>query len=215
MEPGGGSRRGAWIVGGVATVIAAVVIVIVVVVLGGSGESPEETGSAGASGTAGTSGQSSEPTEPAAALPDGAYSKHSVVTVEDPVWDPAATGEYTTMYTFAFDCADLPCTGSVTGPGGATFPGTTTVEFDGTTLRFENSQVVEYACLEKFGVPYLGSVLTQVDSVSDWTVDEAAGGERPALSGPEVTTFTPLSTTGDCPMPAPGSSTRQVTLTPA
>jgi serine/threonine-protein kinase len=212
-QPPRNPHKGAWIAGAV-TVVAVAVVVLVVVLSGGSGETPR-TGTADASGNASEAHQSEPPPEPAApAAPDGGYTKHSAVTVEDPIWDPAATGEYTIEYTFAFDCPDVPCTGSVTGPGGATFPGTTTVEFDGTTLHFENSQVVDYDCQAMFGIPAFGFVSTQVDAVGDFAVGPAAEGERPPLSGTEVTTFRPLSASGGCPLPAAGTSTRQVTFTP-
>ena len=82
-------------------------------------------------------------------------------------------------------------------------------------MHFENSQLVDYSCFQMFGDPFGGFVTTQVDAVGDFTVGEAADGERPPMSGLEVTTFTPLSTRDGCQMQPPGSSTRQVTFTPA
>jgi eukaryotic-like serine/threonine-protein kinase len=211
-QPPRNPHKGAWIAGGVGTVIAVAIIVVLIVVLGGgSGETP------GTEAASTSDAQSSEPApQPAGpAPPTGAYTIHSVVTVEDPIWDTSRTGELTTTYTFAFDCADVPCTGSATGPDGAPFPDGTTVTFDGTTLHLESSYEVDFICFVQFGIPYDGSVTTRVDEVGDYVVGEAADGERPPLSGQNVTTFTPTGTKGDCPIQPAGTSIRQVTLTPA
>jgi hypothetical protein len=213
-QPARQSRRLLWIVGGGATAIAAATVVVLIIVLGGKSNDPTGGGTAEAAASESPAAESSaepppEPEPPA--LPSGTYDVQAQVTVPHPVWDLEGTSSSET-WTIVLACEEAPCSGTLTLSDGSG-----TADFDGTTMHVTGSRQIVYDCYaDDTGELVPGSTLTaHVDFTGDLTASEAGEGERPALAGPVELTWSTVSTTLQCRSEDAGTSTRQLTLSPA
>ena len=128
-----------------------------------------------------------------------------------PSWENEGATE-SAAWTISLDCAAVPCSGSFTLPDGSG-----TLTYDGTTLQASGSRTIDYTCYDQAtGEQVPGSTFTAgVQFTATFTAGETAGGERPSFTGTETLNWTTAATTGGCQVEPDGTTSRQVTLTPA
>lgn len=172
---------------------------------------PGGTTAAGGSTPSGAGSESASPAAEEPALPAGSYAASATVVSGHPSWENEGTTESAT-WTISLDCAEAPCSGSFTLPDGSG-----TLTYDGTTLQATGTRTIDYNCINQdTGELVPGSTFTAgVQFTGTFTAGETSGGERPSFTGTETLNWTTQATTGGCQTEPDGTTSRQVTLTPA
>jgi serine/threonine-protein kinase len=204
-----------WFGAGAAVVAAAVVATVVVTQSSDSPAGGEEivAEAGGGSGGGGGPAAASQAAELRRSAPTGDYTLQYTVTSDSGVgWEIVGTSATLPWKGLELDCSADTCSGAIpfdNGDGSATF--------DGTTLEVTGEIQSTSPCHDKETgeeVPGSSGTVGFAFTAVARTSGTAADG-RPVLTGTMDVTWTSISTTAGCDPAPTGTSTRDITLTPA